>query len=136
MSRFFAAAFLIALLSPLVHASPTFVSYAFGKQYAVTISREALENSPAWKDDVDNPPLSARKAIKLAEELKNALVKDSKEYKWKLVSAELHPGDKWFWLINYEAKFQLGDSSGIPNNLRLVVLMDGTVIKPEVANWP
>lgn len=116
-----------------VRADMTLYSYAFSKQYSVSITREALEKSPTWKDDVENPPLSARKAIALANELKDSLVKDSDDFKWTLQSASLQPaGDgKWYWLLHYDAIFR-GASTGIPNHLRLVVLMDGTVIKPGI----
>jgi hypothetical protein len=133
MSRFLAAAVAVVFLASAARAEITLWSYAFAKKYTVTIIDEALKKSPAWENDAENPPLSAKKAIKLANEIKDSLVKDSKDFKWKLRSASLEPAgeDKWYWLINYEAQFQ-GFSSGIPNHLRLVVLMDGTVVKPEV----
>ena len=78
-------------------------------------------------------------AIKLADETKDSLVKDSKDYKWVLRSASLElvpdSGGKWFWLVNYEAEFQ-GGFSGVPYGLRLAVLMDGKVVKPEVKEYP
>ncbi len=133
MARLVAAAVTMALLIAPSRADTTLSSYAFSKRYDVTISGDALEKSPAWKDDAENPPLSARKAIKLANEMKDSLVKDSKDFKWTLQSASLEPaGDgKWYWLVHYDAVFQ-GSSTGIPNRLRLVILMDGTVIKPVV----
>jgi hypothetical protein len=107
-------------------------SYAFSKQYIVSITSETLEKSPTWKEDDENPPLPARKAIRLANKMKDSLVKDSKDYKWKLQSASLQPSDagKWYWLVHYDAEFQGAGSTGVPDHLRLVVLMDGTVVKP------
>jgi hypothetical protein len=136
MGRFLAAAIAVAFLATVVRAELTICSYAFSKQYAVRVPDEALEKSPSWKDDAENPPLSAKKAIKLATEMKDSLVKDSKNYKWTLTSARLEPagGGKWYWLIYYEAQFPIG--TGIPDHLRLVVLMDGKVIKPEVRKYP
>ena len=115
------------------HADIVHYSYAFSKQYVVSISDDMLEASPSWKDDAENPPLSARKALTLATEMKDTLVKDTQEFKWALRSCTLQPadGDKWYWLVRYEAEFQ-GASTGRPNHLRLVVLMDGLVIKPSV----
>ncbi|WP_254507973.1 hypothetical protein [Anatilimnocola floriformis] len=110
-------------------------SYAFSKVYLVTISAEDVERSPAWSDDAENPPISARKALQLALAMKNSLVKDQDNFKWQLKSAELTPTfdrpGKWYWLVTYEAIFQ-GGSTGMPPHLRLVVLMDGTVIKPVI----
>jgi hypothetical protein len=50
-------------------------------------------------------------------------------------------GGKWYWLIYYEFERQqpsnglIIGSSGHPDFLRLVVLMDGTVIKPVVRDF-
>jgi hypothetical protein len=129
-----AAAVISAFLVTPSYAELILNSYAFSKQYKVTITDEAIEKSPAWKDDAENPPLSAKKAIKLADAMKDSLVKDSKDRKWKLTSASLEPlGDgKWYWLVSYEAEFQGGMSTGIAPNLRLVILMDGMAIKPAI----
>ena len=133
MGRLLAAAIAVAFLAPVVRAEVTIYSYAFSKQYVVRVSNEALKESPSWKDDAENPPLSAKKAIKLANDMKDSLVKDGKSFKWILESASLKParGDRWYWLLNYEVEFE-GAHVGPPQNLRLIVLMDGTVIKPEV----
>jgi hypothetical protein len=139
MAHFLIVAVAVAFLAPDDRARTIINSYAFSKQYTVTITDEALKQAPSWKDDAENPPLSARKAIKLADDTKDSLVKDSKDYKWVLRSASLElvpdSGGKWFWLVNYEAEFQRG-GSGVPFGLRLAVLMDGKVVKPEVKEYP
>lgn len=121
--------------APRTTHAQTYSSYAFSKQYKVEITRENLNASPEWKENEENPPLSARKAIVIATKLKDKLVKDSVEFKWKLQRASLTPAvnDKWYWLVHFDAEFQ-GGSSGIPNHLRLVVLMDGTAVEPIVKN--
>jgi hypothetical protein len=122
------------LLASAMSFDITYSSYAIPNNYTVTISSDALAKSPSWKDNEENPPLSARKAIKLANAVKKSLVKDWDDYKWVLVTADLTPdGDeKWYWLINCEAHPQVGASSGVPFCLKLVVLMDGTVVEPQV----
>lgn len=138
MSRLIIAVAAFATFAIAAHAEISHSSNAFAKRYTIKISDEILEKSPSWNDDAENPPLSARKAISLANEMKDSLVKDSDEFKWKLQSTSLQPtdGDKWYWLVRYEAKFQGGGSTGVPNHLRLAVLMDGTVIKPIVSDYP
>jgi hypothetical protein len=137
MARLIVVAVVAVFVAMPVRADTTYSSYAFSKQYIVSISRAALEKAPSWKDDADNPPLSAKKAIKLANEMKDSLVKDTEDFKWKLESAALKPaGDgKWYWLVHYDAVFQSAPT-GQPNHLRLVVLMDGTVIKPVIKDDP
>jgi hypothetical protein len=127
-------AILMASAPRTTHAQ-TYYSYAFSKQYTVEITRENLKATPDWKENEEHPPLSARKAIVIATKLKDKLVKDSDDFTWKLQHASLTPADddKWYWLVHFDAEFQ-GVSTGIPNHLRLVVLMDGTAIEPTVRN--
>jgi hypothetical protein len=139
MTRLITAVFAFAYLTPTVFADTVISSSALGKQYTVRISRSALAKSPEWEDDAENPPLSAKSAIKFANEMKDSLVKDSNGYKWTLKSLSLMPGEtgKWYWLAEYTAGFhQPSTGIHIPHNLRLAVLMDGTVIKPLVADHP
>ena len=124
-----------SLIPECSFAQITRCSYAFSKQYCFTITDDALKAAPIWSEDADNPPLPARKAIKLATILKNELVKDTEKFKWKLESCSLEPAgnSKWYWFITFFAHYQ-GFSSGVPNHLQLIVLMDGTVIRPTIKN--
>ena len=109
-------------------------SRAFGKVYSVTVNDDQLDASPAWAEDEEHPPLSARHAMKLATELKDRLVNDSDDYKWKLETASLNAASehKWYWLIQFGVDYRSAIFAGTPPDLRLVVLMDGTVIEPRV----
>jgi hypothetical protein len=105
----------------------------------VRITSEALRKSPSWKLDTPNPPLSAKGAIDLANTLKSSLVSDTEDYKWELKSASLtlDNSGKWYWLVYYEAtRPEKGFIRGMSPHLMLVVLMDGTVIKPEIGDMP
>jgi len=136
MARLAIFALAVASLVVPARADTTFYRYAFSKQYIVSISREAMERTPSWKADAENPPVSARTAMKLANGMKDTLVKDSEDFKWTLKATSLQPAGngKWYWLVHYDAEFP--GSTGIPNHLRLVVLMDGTAIQPVVKDDP
>jgi hypothetical protein len=112
-------------------------SYALGKHYIVAVTQKQLDKSPIWKDDAENPPLSARKAMKLTATMKDNLVKDTDRLVWKQEGASLEEaGDnRWYWLISYRASDPRPGtgSTGQPPTLRLIVLMDGTVIEPQVS---
>src|SRR5262245_35042994 len=111
-------------------------SYSFDKQFSIAITDAAIRNSPDWKSDRDTPPIPPREAMKRANDLKSKLVVESDEWKWKMASISLTEADtnKWYWIVNYEAEYQKGTQVGIPPTLRLVVLMDGTVVEPKVTD--
>jgi hypothetical protein len=127
--------FALAATGPALGGDTDIASGAFGKVYWVTVTRAALEKAPVWKDDADNPPLPARKAMQLADRLKGKLVKDDRQFTWKRESVALEEGaeGRWYWLVTYRAQFN-GIQMGPAGNLRLAVLMDGTVIEPTVRN--
>jgi len=121
-----------------------FESYAFGKFYVVTIPDDALQRTPAWMEHAENPPLPAHRARKLATQMKESLVEDGDGYKWRLRSLALYPlddnpfeppTDKWFWVATFWAMKVEGAATGRPHELQLVILMDGTVIKPDIRPW-
>jgi hypothetical protein len=111
-------------------------SYGLGKRYAVVVTQAALDKAPAWKAEADDPPLPARKAMKLAGATKDRLVQDTKDWVWRQASAALEESTdgRWYWLVSYEARPRDGLLSGVAPYLRLVVLMDGTVVKPKVSD--
>ena len=79
------------------------------------------------------PPLSARKCIDLATTMRKKIVVDKDEWKWSLESISLvNLGSaKWVWIANFEAHIENGAATGIPPNLKLVVLMNGVVPDPK-----
>ena len=117
------------------------VGQAFGKKYIVTVTDAAIQKTPDWDDDAENPPVSAKKALKLATAMKDSLVKDSDKFKWEMRSLSLMEIEgKWLWTATFLAMKQGALSEPVPvsegeedlNHLSLAVLMDGTVIKPVI----
>lgn len=103
-------------------------SYAHGKRFAVTVTDEAVMKAPAWKVDADDPPLAARKAMKIANEALPRLLPDAKkgEFKFRELSLCPHSDKGWYWEVLY-----CGNSfTGIAPAIRIVVLMDGSVVEP------
>ncbi len=137
MLRLIAVSVALAGLSISVFADIDYPSFTSSKRYTVTIRKTALENSPVWQEDADNPPLSARKAMQLADKTMEPLVGADN---FTLQSAQLVRADrfnsdhkgKWYWLLHYGPATSDPTGSRL-DHLRLVVLMDGTVVAPSVA---
>ena len=103
-------------------------------QYISKITRELRDSSPDWMETESNPPLSARKAISLAEATLRATLKDEVDpsYERFLLAAKLVPlgGKKWCWEVCYVWHVRVGGETGEPYGFRVFVLMNGKVVQP------
>jgi hypothetical protein len=106
-----------------------------GGQYASTITPKMQDLSPDWSDKEPNPPVSARKAMTLAEASLNATLKDKgpPSFERSLATVTLLPlgGRKWCWEICYEWWSRTVGAQENPFTFRVFVLMDGKVVQPS-----
>lgn len=120
-------------------------TYFFGKQGVLRLNDDAMLQSPKWTLNTPNPPVSAKTAIEKGGMIKRQLLKDNHDWIWGLASVALtpfnaeNPGDEetprcWYWLVTYEA-FPTGGMTGPPSQLEVAVLMDGTVVRPEIRDY-
>jgi len=110
---------------------PTFYN---GEMHYTTITDKMLKASPRWDPKEPNPPLSIHRARQLADDMRTKFVRDTKVCQWKLESIQLVPAenDRWYWLVDYQESPRPGFGlQGFPGCLRLVVMMDGTVVMPN-----
>ncbi len=120
-------------------------TYFPGKQCVLRLDDDVILQTLKWTGDTPNPPVSARTAIKKSGATKKALLKDDRDWFWGLASVALtpcnpgNPGNEetrghWYWLVTYEA-FPTGGMTGPPPQLEVAILMDGTVVKPEIRDY-
>ncbi len=130
MNRYLLAIILVVSFYCSLKADEPYATYVLGQHRVVSIPEKALRASPSWAENAENPPLSARKAIKLAK-----VVSGSKELKLKLESVSLTPAgdEKWYWLITYTGTYLSPEGYfGNPVTIDRVVLMDGTVMQVKM----
>jgi hypothetical protein len=103
------------------------------KSYVLILNRNALLSTPNWKPNDVNPPLSPRTAENIARKYLTELIPNSDGWKPLSItlSEPLEQNGKQYWLyeIRY-ASFRSGEwISGNYPELKVIVLMDGTVVK-------
>ena len=135
MLRPILAALAVALYSSTVLGQVSYYSHLpDGKIYRSSFSRAEIAASPKWLGKDDNPPLSARKALKLAQSTfdKTALPKygDLVVQLWEATLMWLGD-DKWVWRVRYHWHVPKGFSSGPGSDFYVLILMDGTVASPR-----
>jgi hypothetical protein len=110
---------------------------AFGKEYVIRLTKERMERAPKWTETSDNPPVSARKALQAAERLADRLIGGRPGFKRSLEEGiRLKPTRYgWVWIVYFTWGPTDAMSTGIPHNLAVVILMDGTAVEPEIRDW-
>jgi hypothetical protein len=131
----------LALQTPAQVAGHVEYSYAYGKRFAFTIKEPDIAMAPAWKADSENPPLSPRKALRVASDKLKELVPNTTN--WTLKSLNLRPwqedGSRWYCGAVFEANprreksSDLFTSDGNPRSIRIPVLMNGASAVPVIS---
>jgi|SRR5437016_14326055 hypothetical protein len=109
------------------------VSQADRKQFASRVTDEALAKAPIWSADAGAPPLAPRRAQEIAFKQLSQSVEDPKQ--WDLHEIGLvDTGDHlhWIYVVHYTRHYPEDMAVFGGEYFDIVVLMDGTSVKPEV----
>ena len=112
-----------------------FTSYRGGNRYDSRIARDELTKTPAWRDDEQNPPLSARRAELVAAEYLQHLFGNVD--KWTLNEIALRSiGDRWVYAISFTEPAPPGVADHASSPFRIIVRMDGIAVPVRVSPYP
>jgi len=106
---------------------------ADGKNYAFIVPEATLAETPEWLPEKQDPPLAIPQAIAIAN--KAALTDHPKFEGLAPASVELRPAssvhskNRWFYCIGFSPVLEGQIFWG--NEITVVLLMDGTVVKPS-----
>ncbi len=135
--KFFVLAVLAAvtLITP-AFAQDTAASYRSehaGKRYDFTVTHAQVQATPDWPEDADYPPLSPRKALARARaDLVTFLPDAGKWMHPKITLTAVGAPHKWMYIVQFEGPLPPGVIDGPVDLMRVLVLMDGTAIRPVI----
>src|SRR5262249_6400772 len=113
------------------------ISQADRKQFASKVTDGALAKAPAWSPDAGGaPPLTPGRAQQIAFKQLSQSVNDPKQ--WDLHEIGLvDTGDHlhWIYVVHYMRHYPADMAVFGGEFFDIVVLMDGTSIKPEVLHF-
>jgi|GEM_PF-3054500 len=96
------------------------------------VSQEDADGSPTWNVTNANPPISACRALAIANSVRKERLIDTGRLQWNLVSLALYPIDgennKWCWCVTFQALPKRGPLFGPSIEFRVFVLMNGKVV--------
>lgn len=112
-----------------------FFAYGLEEDVETEIDKEAVRKSPRWDPAYENPPVSARAALLIANQFRRDSLRDNALWEWRLAYITLYPIDgknnKWCWCIRFAAHAKKGGYSGRPPEFAVFVLMNGKIVMPK-----
>jgi hypothetical protein len=124
----------LQLTDPEVAAS--FSSHTRGVRWEFSLTRAALDQSPAWPEGDPWPPLSPRRAIELAWQQLRTLVGDTERWRFNAVSLkQVGPKQTWIYVVQIAEPPPRPDG-GVHSWIEMIVLLDGTTVAPVRRPWP
>jgi hypothetical protein len=112
-----------------------FTRYVDGSKYTFKVTAEELQNLPSWNPETEDVPLSARKAIEVAQRNLARFVPTPD--KWTLDHIELTRmvKDKWIYEVYFDC---LSEDCGRPDSdwsFMIYVKMDGSIVEPVIESY-
>src|SRR5438552_8232073 len=129
----------LALMSLLLGVMPItaeqadFFCYHLGKSYKFSIDSERQKAVPKW--DVkrqQNPPLSAASELERARRFISR-IEPGRDRTWEIGETSLIDVYGWLWKVRFRLASPIG-WNGPPHYMDCYILMDGTMVKPVIAN--
>ena len=126
----------LALLVYLTARGEDFVYCSYGsylgRSYETCISKDQLENTPKWVDGAPDPPLSARSAKEIATVQLNKQFKEANAWRVDEIALTLINDDRWVYIISFSQPRPESVNESLASPFKIVVLMNGTVVKPTL----
>src|SRR5262249_28550644 len=111
------------------------MTFVYGHTGGVTITPEIVANSPEWLPSEPDPPISAKRALAIADRYRQAHLRDKHNWAWNLEQIALVPLDgqnnKWCWTVHFNAMPVSGGLNGGVPTCEIFVLMNGDVVENE-----
>ena len=89
-----------------------FFAYGLEEDMETEIDKETVRKSPRWDPAEENPPVSARAALLIANRFRRDRLRNNALWEWRLSYITLYPIDgencKWCWCIRFAAHVKKG----------------------------
>jgi len=120
---------LAAVNSSLAATGSCYQSYYKGTYYYFEFNHTILKSEPFWAEDKSFPPMSPRKAEKLARAYLTKLIPDKLDWETKSISLDFKQKGKWVYLVRFKAK---KENKITYHLMRIPVLMSGKIVDPRI----
>jgi hypothetical protein len=113
-------------------------SYIGTNHYSFWIGSEVIDKTLVWQARDEQPPLAARKALRVARAELAKLFTDAAHWRLDVVSlSPLSESDgRWIYLVRFYPPLPPGGIlEGHVEPMTIPVLMSGVAVEPEISIW-
>jgi len=111
--------------------TPKPVSSSFrGETYSYKLSDRDFANTPSWKIEDGEPPLSIQRAGEIARQSLPRFVQSAELWKIRRINLTNMTDDKWYYAIYFNC-FGTQCRNLPERSFMSIVKMDGTIIEPK-----
>lgn len=101
-----------------------------GDSYAYKLTEQDFINTPSWKPEEGEPPISVNSALKVARENLPRFVKSAELWKMRMITLQSMGDEKWYYRVHFfcfgAACREIQDRS-----FTAIVKMDGSIVEPK-----
>ncbi len=119
---------------PSTFGARNFSGRVSGKNYSFMIISNELEVCPIWEPGDSDPPLSAMKALELAQKAYSKLDSPVPNDQLKSISLTRLTKGHWCWVVTWEDFYMRGTAQLKVDRLSIPVLMNGSIPEAEVTS--
>jgi len=106
-----------------------------GSSYEVVVHESDLRRAPLWRDDEESPPLSPQQAKRMAKAYVSQFIPESRNWRVERLSLEpINARDQWIYVVDFCPVPIGGSTFGNATPFQIVILLDGTLLQPQMTN--
>jgi hypothetical protein len=133
------ALILVAALLFLRHALPaqdgpsqTGHGKADGKSFSFSVTEQTVRKTPPWRSNAAHPPFPIRRAIAIARQQLDRLVRDPAVWQFEQICLSEFPEGRWVYFVSFHREYPPNVAVFGADYFHIPVLMDGSTVRPKV----
>lgn len=101
-----------------------------GETYRYKYSNFDFAETPSWKSEEGEPPISVSRAVSVARSNLSRFVVGAEKFKLEHLLLMPAGNDKWFYKISF-VSYDAPNGASLTRQFSIIVKMDGTLLEPK-----
>ena len=103
-----------------------------GRKYSYELATSDVKATPSWNPSREDPPLSLRSALGVAEATLRRYVKDADDWEAENITLKQVDVEKWIYEIAFSCNKRGCFEKGYLASFPILIKMDGSAVEPKI----